>query len=49
MDADFGAQLERTFTDDLLESHEITAEEWSRRGFLTRARSRFWVMFAEQF
>jgi cardiolipin synthase len=36
VDPDFGAQLERSFEDDLRRSSEIRLEEWRRRPFLSR-------------
>ncbi|HEV2146683.1 MAG TPA: phospholipase D-like domain-containing protein [Longimicrobiaceae bacterium] len=49
LDREFGAQMERTFLDDLQHAREITAEAWPRRGVLPRIGERFWVLFAEQY
>lgn len=49
LDRGFGAQIERTFLDDLAQAREIRLEEWRRRGLARRANERFWVLFAEQY
>jgi cardiolipin synthase A/B len=49
LDAGFGRQVRDTFLADIERAHEITGEEWSRRGFWPRLKERVSVMFAEQY
>jgi cardiolipin synthase A/B len=49
LDHDFGAELERTFFDDLEHAREIRLEEWRRRGAGTRLLERFCALFEEQY
>ena len=48
-DADFAAQLERTFLADLENAREIDRVEWRRRGIGARIIERVCVLFAEQY
>lgn len=48
LDGGFGAEVRRTFMDDLRHAREITAEAWERRGWLARCNERLWVSFANQ-
>ena len=49
LDDEFGAEMERTFLDDISKAKEIKLEEWKRRGILHRIGERVCVLFAEQY
>ena len=49
LDAGLGAELERTFMEDLSKSREIKLEEWRQRGPLTRAGEWLAALFEEQY
>ena len=49
LDEGFGRQVHDTFLADIQRAHEISLEEWKRRGLWPRVKERVSVMFAEQY
>ncbi|HWR68881.1 MAG TPA: phospholipase D-like domain-containing protein [Desulfomonilia bacterium] len=45
LSSEFAAEMERTFANDLVESHQITWEEWKKRPLFTRMREWFAHLF----
>ncbi len=48
LDADFAAQMTRTWESDKSHCREITLEEWQSRPWHRKAADRFWVLFRHQ-
>jgi cardiolipin synthase len=49
LDAGFGAEMERTFLEDIQKAEEIKLEEWRQRGPWERFKERVCALFEEQY